>query len=198
MSLKAPYLTEPERYLDGHSCNKSGREYDSQRQKLYDAQKWAPEGQRFQAVSDMQCYVDDMIGRPWWKRRFSLSQVRVKDGRGRRRAGARSYITSGNGQVSLLANPQVKMPRHARYERCLIHEVVHCLVLPPHAAHGRLYAKAYLELVRWRMGGDAYEKLLKGYREENVKYHPHRTAKVEKDALKRNGSAAARRTAILV
>lgn len=163
--LKNPpsWITDSTRYLNGLSLNRNGREQDSRRQKFYDAEKSAPRGESFDSVPEVEDYIDRLTGYAWWQRRFLVDSIKVGDGRGRKRA-CGSYRTK-----------RVKLPRYARYERLILHEMTHTLTPKPHAWHGRLFCRIFLELVDWQLGSDAADALKEGYREQNVKWQPHRS-----------------------
>ena len=90
---------------------------DNQRQRLYDAEADALSvlaQKRWVRVPEMQVYVDSLVATKWFRDRWPwLHKIKVKDGRGRRRA------CGGNGSVS--------MPLWTRREYLLLHEIAHCV-----------------------------------------------------------------------
>lgn len=157
--------SESRRYLNGFEKDQYGREIDSRKQKFYDAEQWVTEGEDLKELEDIAAYIEDIIRRAWWQRRYGILKFVIADGRGSRRSGCR-FTRDGM---------RVRFPRHRRFEREVLHEITHAVVPKPHAWHGRLFAARFLELIRWRMGKGWAETLKKGYRREGVKWHPHRS-----------------------
>ena len=138
------------------------RARDTQRSKLYAAES-VVHGDKFESVADMQRYVDKLVGRAWFKRRWpNVTSIEVRDGRGRSRAGAYSrggYIT---------------MPRWSRYEEVVLHEVAHIVTDYQHgtnlAAHGWQFAHNLIELVHYHMGKDEADKMKASFRKAKVRF----------------------------
>lgn len=163
------YLKNSARYLDGHSLDRFGREMDSRRQKLYDAERGVSKGESFKTVAQCQRYIDRLTSLQWFVRRFGEMTVKVEATQGFRKSYCR-----GKGDGALIRI----LPEHQN-QRVLIHELTHALVPAPHAGHGRLFCKIYAELVRFELGEAVYKQLLAGYRKQNVKYTPHRELQVK-------------------
>ncbi|HEX2186984.1 MAG TPA: hypothetical protein VHN78_15925 [Chloroflexota bacterium] len=139
------------------------RARDGQRARLYRAEAAVPEGRRLPEVADVQRYVDRVVGSDWWQAKApGWTQIQVKDGRGRRRAG------------SWTGEPVISLPRKLRVERIVLHELAHQLTDqiagPAAAGHGWQYAAIYLALVRHFLGPAAAQALLEGYRAEGVRW----------------------------
>ncbi len=156
------------RYLEGAAKTKWGDERDSQRSRLYKAERdiTIPNGNYLSSVQDIQNYVDKIINSAWWRNRFSLKQISVKGGRTGCSASSYLYRRSGIGIII--------MPHWSRYELWILHEITHTIVNRPYAAHGRLFAKIYLELVRHKMKSVAHKALKSSYRKYNVKFQARR------------------------
>lgn len=153
---------DPDRYLEGHSLTKYGKELDSRRQNLYDAQNVAKESisiDSFESLKDTAQFVGDILRRAWWQRRYRLNMITLKPGYGAKRATAQSPRT-------------LTFPEHARTEWSVLHELIHLTIPRPHAGHGRLYCARFLEIVGWHFGDEAEQTLKSAYREQNVKWHP--------------------------
>ncbi|RME32926.1 MAG: hypothetical protein D6786_09110 [Gammaproteobacteria bacterium] len=94
--------------------------------------------------------VDRTTSSDWWRARFpgAATRVPVRDGRGRRRAGAGpDFIT---------------LPRWSRRPWIVCHELAHVAVVPllPHIEpHGREFCRAYLDLVGRQWGAEARQAL---------------------------------------
>lgn len=117
----------------------SGRPRDSQRTRLYRAESEVATGRRLPTVEHMQAYVDELVGAAWFLARWGSTRIEVRPGYGHRRATADE-------------NGVLQMPRWARTELVVLHEVAHCLTPAAFAAHGPEYAGALLALVRRAMG----------------------------------------------
>jgi putative metallohydrolase (TIGR04338 family) len=148
--------------LEGSKLTKWGFERDGQRQRLYDAERDVDVGKPLPKVSDMQDYLDRMVAEDWWTAAFRVERIYVYDGRGR---------TSATGYPTDAREGAIKMPRWSRHEIFVLHEVAHVLVWHrPHAGHGRLFARVFLELVRCQMGEAAWEDLQGAFTAHNVKW----------------------------
>jgi putative metallohydrolase (TIGR04338 family) len=135
------------------------RPRDSQRSKLYRAERTVGAGHHFPSVAHCQAQVDRILASAWWKARFpALDQVQVRDGRGRRHAGAHQ----SHGAISL--------PRWSRRERIILHELAHLATPASFAAHGPEYAMVYLELVGHFMGATAARDLAEAFRAHRVRW----------------------------
>lgn len=151
-----------DRFLDGRSHTKCGRERDSRRQNLYDAQRDAQKSisiESFESLRETARFVGDILRRAWWQRRYQNTSVFLKPGYGARRGKAKGRHTI------LLPNPQ-------RTDLMVLHELIHHTVPAPHAGHGRLYCARFLEIIGWHYGEEAREALKSAYRKQNVKWHP--------------------------
>ena len=179
---------------------------DSQRKKLYRAEWKAffgtekyeedhtPHSLDFQTVSECQKYVDHVTASDTWKALdIWVEHVGVKDGRGRRKAGADS-----EGDTILL-------PKWSRVRWVILHELAHIAndylynfeveengdiseIYEESAPHGPQYAGVYAYLVRRLLGDKTYRSLLQSFEEYRVKRVPPALATtteedVEEDAL---------------
>ena len=87
----------------------------------------------------------------------ALDQVQVRDGRGRRHAGA------------LQNQGVILLPRWSRRERVILHELAHLATPSSFAPHGPEYAAVYLELVQHFMGAAAAGGLGGSFRTHRVR-----------------------------
>lgn len=143
---------------------------DSQRSKIYRSDNVIPGDLTFGSVAEVEEYLDGILRKAWFKNRWprvaNYQGIKVHDGRGTRIARA-SYGVYG-GWISL--------PRWARNEAVLLHELAHVCVRSKYnvykrAAHGREYAATLLQLVTWKMGKEVGDKLRDAYREHGVKWY---------------------------
>jgi hypothetical protein len=77
------------------------RPRDSQRAKLYAAEKEVDRIETFESVDQVQQYVYGVLRSKWWKENSPTATVFVRDGRRRKRGGA----------VTLYGIGYIKMPR---------------------------------------------------------------------------------------
>lgn len=109
-------------------------------------------------VEEMQAFVNDILRTRWFKNRYALNWVTVKDGRGRRKAGGDYW-----GRC-------IKMPRWSRRPIVVLHELVHVLLNPRiHPYHGEEFCGWYLALVRRFISEDAYKELRQHMQDVGVK-----------------------------
>lgn len=140
---------------------------DSQRSKVYAAERAsiqsAPE-ERFRNLSDIEHYLVKMISSAWWQRRYPVRSIAVKSGAGTRNAMGTNYSRT-RGMISI--------PLWARQETVILHEVAHVVAGATYGsipAHGREFCKVFLDLIRWRMGDEAWRSLKDEFRERKVKH----------------------------
>lgn len=128
---------------------------DYQKQRVYNSERCV--GPRLETVPQMQSYVDKMVKSAWWKKRYPrVKRIIVKDGRGRRRACA-EY---GYGYMV------VKMPKWARNEGVLLHEMAHTVNMS--VKHGPKYVGNYLAMIDKAQGREVCLKQMQSFRNANV------------------------------
>lgn len=135
---------------------------DSQRSKVYAAERVVVDQagiSRIYYVDDIKIFIDNFCSKVWFKRRFGLRSIQVKDGRGKRRA-------SGGGNT-------ITMPIWSRNQLFILHEVAHCLA-PSGCHHNWEFVKTYLDLVYYVLGEDTYKILREKFKKHRVKYYPKR------------------------
>ncbi len=137
----------------------SRRARDSQRAKLYASEKGVPRGRRFATFAECEAYVDRVVHSPWWRSRFPhVRAVEVKDGRGRRHAGGSAL------------HRFVTLPRWARSELIVLHELAHVADHPHNAGHGPEFVGIYLDLVREFLGERFERRLLRNCETNGVRF----------------------------
>ncbi len=115
------------------------RPRDSQRARLYRAEGEVDAGRRLPTVERMQAWVDGLVATEWFVARWGDRHFEVRPGFGHRRATADQHGV-------------LQMPKWARSELVLLHEVAHCLTPVAYASHGPEYAGVLLALARRGMG----------------------------------------------
>lgn len=150
------------------------KERDSQREKLYRAERAVRDehgGKQFESVEEMQAYIDNLLRQEWFNRTWPhvIHRVTVHSGAGNRRATC-SHCWGGYNRC-----PEIKMPRWARCEQILLHELAHALTPVGAAAHGWEFAQAMLRLVKNRIGKEAEKALRLSFRKHRVRMKPKRS-----------------------
>lgn len=135
----------------------SARPRDSQRARLYRAEGEVGSGRRLPTVERMQAWVDGLAATDWFVARWGDRAFEVRPGFGHRRATA--------GQDGVL-----QMPKWARTELVLLHEVAHCLTPATVASHGPEYAGVLLTLARRGMGPGTAQHLEDAFARERVRW----------------------------
>lgn len=140
------------------------RPRDSQRSKLFQAENCLPLVNHLPTVPAIQSYVNKILHSRWWKNRFTVTTIKVEDGRGRRTAAA--WHTHFAGIIA--------MPRWSRYELVILHELAHIATPENCASHGREFARNFVDLVTRRMGNDTAKALKASFDKGKVKWRKKR------------------------
>ena len=135
----------------------SARPRDSQRARLYRAEGGVDPGRRLPTVDRMQAWVDALVATDWFVARWGARCFEVRPGFGHRRATA--------DQDGVL-----QMPKWARSELVLLHEVAHCLTPVTLASHGPEYAGILLALARRGMCLGTAQRLEDSFDRERVRW----------------------------
>ncbi len=146
------------------------RPRDSQRQRVYDAEKLIPDfssGHRLETMEEIEAYVAMMLSHEWFRRHFRSigDHIDVSDGRGSRRA--KAFCTQN----------RMSFPKWARSRMNVIHEVTHMVVSDAVSAHGWQFCATYLDLTRHFMGEERYKQLREAFRTKKVRYKQPKTVK---------------------
>ena len=137
---------------------------DNQRSKVYKAERsaWAVYDENVMAylsLDECQRFTNHIVR--CYKSVYTLhNPIKVKDGRGRRTACADNIWTCGG---------VIKLPLWARTKTVILHEIAHHIA-GFEEAHGRKFAKIYLELVNKYIGKFEGSILRRAYKECRVKY----------------------------
>lgn len=124
---------------------------DSQRGKIYKAQAEVGSGKEIPTVPEIEAYLMKIMATKWWLSRWPhKNNIQVKDGRHCRWARG---INGGKSGGTII------LPRWARHERTILHEVAHVLTPRDTVPHGPEFASIYLGLVTRFMGKAAGENL---------------------------------------
>ena len=133
------------------------RPRDSQRARLYRAEGEVDTGRRLPTVDKMQAYVDGLLCADWFLTRWGERTLEVRPGFGHRRATANEHGV-------------LQMPKWARTELVLLHEVAHCLTPVTVASHGPEYAGVLVALARRAMSPGTAQSLEDAFARHRVKW----------------------------
>ncbi len=133
------------------------RPRDSQRARLYRAEDEVGAGRRLPTVPQLQAYVDALAASAWFEARWGSRSFVVRPGHGHRRATA-----DGNGVLQL--------PKWARTEVVVLHEVAHCLTPVEFAAHGPEYAGVLLSVLRRAVDPGTAQRLEDSFTRHRVRW----------------------------
>lgn len=140
------------------------RPRDFQRDKVYKATHALPHGQHFETIAEVKVYLDNIVALDWLQdlygrthAGYAMPEITLRDGRGRRKAGA-GWDWQDQYFISL--------PRWARYEAMILHELAHILAPRQAAWHGEEFVGIFLALVDHIMDVDATEV----FRQHDVKW----------------------------
>ncbi|MDQ4069743.1 MAG: hypothetical protein M3203_09800 [Actinomycetota bacterium] len=133
------------------------RPRDSQRARLYRAEGEVDVGRRLPTVEKMQAYVDGVVAAEWFVARWGARSFEVRPGFGHRRATANEHGV-------------LQMPKWARSELVLLHEVAHCLTPATVASHGPEYAGVLVALARRAMNPATAQSLEDAFARHRVRW----------------------------
>lgn len=140
------------------------RPRDSQRSKVYAAENKAFPHMHDERMTLAGCksFVSIVVNCQFWKESKGRKIVKIKDGRGTRRA---MYYPKTN---------KINLPKWARNEWVIIHELAHFLCWQKHEdtvpSHGVKFCGIYLKLVEQVLGAEAAVDLAVSFEMRGVKY----------------------------
>jgi len=142
------------------------RKRDSQRSRVYRAERTVPPDKFFNDIEEVREYVDKIVSSRWWKNRYPwVKKVFVEHRtRGCNALGYAPSLFCTAGRISL--------PRWAWNNITVLHELAHTVVIPRPtiASHGPEYCKTLLALVdRWGPS-EGGKQLRAAFKQHRVKY----------------------------
>ncbi len=148
-------------------ADSSNGERDSQRSKVYTAERDAGVGAiRRETVESCQAYIDRVLNRARVVKRYGKRTAEARPGFGHRNAEA--------GGAGLRRPAPIQLPRWARHDLVILHELAHVLTWGEGASHGWQVAECFLFLVREMCGVDAAAKLEAAFKARKVRYRKPR------------------------
>jgi putative metallohydrolase (TIGR04338 family) len=143
------------------SNNGDGRARDSQRSKLYTAERVLHGKPDFKTVQECQAFVDQVMATRYVKARW-LAHITVRPGLGH---------TNATAQPSTAV---IQLPLWSRQRAVILHEMAHCLnddQRRAYAWHGPEFAGLFLGLVHHVLGAEAAAQLRESFRDNKVRYN---------------------------
>lgn len=112
-------------------------------------------------IDSCQEYVDSVLSRAWFVRRWPAVHIYVQ------------HKSGGNAYGYRLGQHQgrITLPVFARTERIILHEIAHVLTPGKYASHGPEWAGVYLELVRYMVGKDAAAQVRDRFKQGRVRWN---------------------------
>lgn len=173
------FLEVPYHYYTGGRWTKHKRERDSQRQKVYDSEtevfgySGPSMGKEFASVKELKrYYYSEIFFDDWFQSNFGEHKFINK-----------MKINKTWGTRSRYYNPPRNEMRISKdrgfYQVTLIHELTHCIVLAPYAAHGPMFCAVYLGLLAKYMSKDIAISLAKEFQKNGVRFTPYEEIKYE-------------------
>jgi len=149
-------------YLSGSSVNNSGRERDSQRSKVYRAEKVLRQNKRSPLISKANALalIDSVISTDFWKQLRGPESVNLRVS-----YKATRYCWARYGTASIVLAASWGLNRST-----ILHELTHLVVGSPHPAHGKLFCRIFLHFVCGYMSKDSYRTLLNSFNYYGVSY----------------------------
>jgi putative metallohydrolase (TIGR04338 family) len=149
---------------------------DYQRKKVYAAEaefrsSW--KGTHFKTLHELRDYVKSVTTSPWWQSVSTTRDIRVLDGRGRRKACA--WWDPKTSHLDEDCRYTIAMPKWARCEQITLHELAHILSVTERdsptlivSPHGRNFCRANMQLVEVSAGRGVRRKLRSLYIKHRV------------------------------
>lgn len=160
---------------------------DSQRQKVYDAERLVPWDRKFASIEECKAFVDKVTNSPYVVKHYgSERKIVVDDPRpclthkvahcgacvttARVRKAPDVTVRAGRGSHASPWNG-VTLGKHHYNELIVIHELVHVLVGSEGGAwHNWRFCATYLDLVRHAIGKETHDELKAAFKAHRVKF----------------------------
>jgi putative metallohydrolase (TIGR04338 family) len=143
-------------------CHSPNRVPDTQRERVYAAERLMGDGSLFSSLAAVQEWIDEILASDWWKKRFpKITKIIALDGRGR-----------NNGIAGHLAGHPgigyVRLPKATRHRLYILHEMAHVAQPQWTAWHGKHFCRVFMALVRRWMGRETAHALRNAFRRSVV------------------------------
>jgi putative metallohydrolase (TIGR04338 family) len=185
---QAPFDIPHTRWLKGGVSPKS----DWMKQRSYDGEKnlCNSEQKRWDEFLPVAHYIGSLMATEWFGRRWpTFRECRMIYRAGTRNAHAGPKFSSSTGvhEGSMTLSTWAIGANQGKCkeggEAVVLHELAHAIT-PKQHEHSPLWARTYLELVKFRMGAAAGAMLVAGFKEKRVRYRPYRVVSpAQREAL---------------
>ena len=135
---------------------------DAQRAAVYRAEDRIGWGRPLPKLTDVQKFIDHVLESANWAAPGVPRIIVARDGRGRRHACSQQSWFGG----------EVRLPKWARHELIVLHELAHTRVPSSEPAHGPGFVAEYLRLVRRHLASEIGEALERSLRGEGIELCP--------------------------
>lgn len=156
------------------------RAIDSKRSKLYRSEDILDgfSKRKFETIPECEKYLKSIVKSQWFKKHFPSipTDVQIHDGGGMRSA--------QGGGARYMGVVWMALPKWARKDWVIIHELCHTVTDVDDAAHGREYCQNYLKLIQHYLGREAARALKVEFRKNKVWYKPKRKPMTTEQRLK--------------
>lgn len=143
-------------------CHVPNRIHDTQRERVYAAERLVGEEPIFESLTAVQAWIDGIVASDWWQKRFpKIKKIVALDGRGRNN-GVGGRLT-GHPEIGY-----VRLPKATRYRLYILHEMAHVAQPQWSACHGKEFCRVFMALVRRWMGRAAAHALRNAFRRNVV------------------------------
>jgi putative metallohydrolase (TIGR04338 family) len=135
---------------------------DYQRKKVYDSEEIFERIQKhkkWKTMKGCQDYVDNLINSRWFRNRWGKRNIVLEAG-SRKSKNALAYINE----------QKIVLPKWAREEVTILHEVAHCLMPNSISDHSKEFCETLLKLIEYKLGKKARDRLKTIYLINKVKY----------------------------
>jgi putative metallohydrolase (TIGR04338 family) len=136
------------------------RERDSQRSRVYRAERKVNHGKPFKDIKEVRKYVEKLCKSPWFKKHFVPRPINVRTG---------GYAVA----TADLWGIRIPEQEWSLNELVVLHEVAHVCsraVTTREAGHGITFCKTFIKLVQHKIGKATSDDLKKQFKQEGVKY----------------------------
>lgn len=143
--------------------DKFEKEMDYQIWKVYNCElntRHLFNSKRFDTINDCQEYINNIVGRKWFIDQFG-KKFKVK-----------LFKSDNDNAQSYYYTREIYLPKWAFSEIVILHELCHLITPPPHAPHGALWAKNYLNFIEHKLGHDQMSLMQEKFNLYKVKYTP--------------------------
>lgn len=148
---------------------------DSQRQRVYDAEKDFREalgsGTVFRSQFDLCQYVFNLVGSNWYQKEFPGPSTVTVQVTGRVRGGKAFW-----------KKRLIKISPKQMNEFLILHELAH-IAAPARDMHGHAFCARLLKLVGKKMGAEAEEKLKECFKAYKVRFRPKKKSVFAKGTM---------------